>query len=394
MNNTTRGSRLHIGIFGRTNSGKSSLINNLTGHRVSLVSEKEGTTTDAVYKSMELHPLGPVVFIDTAGFADDTQLGKERMSITDEVLKKTDVAILLFDDENFEEERRWIEKFENAKIPFISVISKADILDRKILWGKIKSELSLDSIIFNEKEAQKDRRKIVEAIEALIPEDFYRRNILGSLVSPGDLVLLVMPQDIQAPKGRLILPQVQTIRELLDTKCTVVSTTLDNLRQSLDYMSVDPSLVITDSQCFKAVKEGISKNSKLTSFSVLFAAFKGDIEVFIESAKKIDELDENSKVLIAEACTHAPLEEDIGRVKIPALLRKRFGQNMQIDVVSGSDWKDVLEDYDLIIHCGACMFNRKHMMSRVEDAKDKAVPITNYGITIAHLQGILEDVVY
>ncbi len=395
LNDTTRGNRLHIGVFGRTNSGKSFFVNTMVGHEVSLVSDVEGTTTDPVYKSIELHPLGPVVFIDTAGFSDKSQLGEQRMKATENALRKTDVAILIFDDtDEIDEEIKWLDQLKNKNIPTVCILSKADIEGRKELSKRIEKAIDQEVYLFNPEKAEDSRSFIISKISECIPEDYYRRNILGSLADEGDLVLLVMPQDIQAPKGRLILPQVQTIRELLDKKCTVVSTTLDKLQGSLGYLKNHPDLVITDSQCFKQVKETIPKESKLTSFSVLFAAFKGDINVFIEGAKKINSLDENSRVLIAEACAHAPLEEDIGRVKIPALLRKRFGQGMQIDIVSGNNWSDAVDKYDLVIHCGACMFNRKYMMSRVEEAVEKNVPMTNYGITIAELMGILDDVVY
>lgn len=394
LNQTPRANRLHIGIFGKTNSGKSSLLNALIGHDVALVSEMAGTTTDPVYKSMELYPIGPVVFIDTAGFDDKTVLGEKREKVTREVIKKTDVAILIFDDENLQDEKQWLELLNEADVPIVPVISKGDIMNRALLKKKVFDELKLTPIIVSANENKEAREKLIDSIVAAIPEDYQRQSILRNLVNEDDIVLLVMPQDIQAPKGRLILPQVQTIREVLDSRCTAVCTTLDGMKRSLDALKNPPSVIITDSQCFKQVKEQKPKDSKLTSFSVLFAAYKGDIDSFIKGAAAIDSLDENSKVLIAEACTHAPLEEDIGRVKIPNMLRKRFGENLEIKMVSGSDFPDDLKGYDLIIHCGACMFNRKLMMSRVLQAKEQGVPITNYGVTIAHITGILDEVVY
>lgn len=394
LNQTPRANRLHIGIFGKTNSGKSSLVNCLIGHEVALVSEMAGTTTDPVYKSMELHPIGPVVFIDTAGFADNTILGKQREKLTEDIIKKTDVAIVIFDDSDLREEAKWIKMLEDAKVSIIPVVSKADFLDRASLVLKIKQKLEIDPVIISAHEGSKTREIVIDKIAAAIPEDYQRQTILRNLVPEDSLVVLVMPQDIQAPKGRLILPQVQTIREVLDTRCIAVCTTVDGLERTLNALNESLKLIITDSQCFKEVRDMKPKESKLTSFSVLFAAYKGDIRSFINGVNAIDKLDESSRILIAEACTHAPLEEDIGRVKIPAMLKKRFGANLRIDIVSGNDFPDDLSCYDLVIHCGGCMFNRKYMMNRVLDAKEQHVPMTNYGITIAYLKGILDEVVY
>ena len=394
LNQTPRANRLHIGIFGKTNSGKSSLINCLIGHEVALVSEMAGTTTDPVYKSMELHAIGPVVFIDTAGFDDNTILGKQREKLTEDIIKKTDVAIVIFDESDLREEAKWIKMLEDANVSIIPVVSKADVLDRASLVLRIKQKLEIDPVIISAHEGSKTREIVIDKIAAAIPEDYQRQTILRNLVPEDSLVVLVMPQDIQAPKGRLILPQVQTIREVLDTRCTAVCTTVDGLERTLNALNESPKLIITDSQCFKEVRDMKPKESKLTSFSVLFAAYKGDIRSFINGVNAIDKLDESSRILIAEACTHAPLEEDIGRVKIPAMFKKRFGANLRIDIVSGNDFPDDLSCYDLIIHCGGCMFNRKYMMNRVLDAKEQHVPMTNYGITIAYLKGILDEVVY
>ena len=394
LNQTPRANRLHIGIFGKTNSGKSSLVNCLIGHEVALVSEMAGTTTDPVYKSMELHPIGPVVFIDTAGFDDNTILGKQREKLTEDIIKKTDVAIVIFDESDLREEAKWIKMLEDANVSIIPVVSKADVLDRASLVLRIKQKLEIDPVIISAHEGSKTREIVIDKIAAAIPEDYQRQTILRNLVPEDSLVVLVMPQDIQAPKGRLILPQVQTIREVLDTRCTAVCTTVDGLERTLNALNESPKLIITDSQCFKEVRDMKPKESKLTSFSVLFAAYKGDIRSFINGVNAIDKLDESSRILIAEACTHAPLEEDIGRVKIPAMFKKRFGANLRIDIVSGNDFPDDLSCYDLIIHCGGCMFNRKYMMNRVLDAKEQHVPMTNYGITIAYLKGILDEVVY
>lgn len=394
LNQTPRSNRLHIGIFGKTNSGKSSLINAIAGHDVALVSEQAGTTTDPVYKSMELNPIGPVVLIDTAGFDDNTALGKEREARTRDVISKTDVALLIFDDsEDMSDEIVWMNYLDEGKVPVIAIISKNDIKDRTQLRERVKKQFGLDTLMVSAKD--KNVAHIIKnAVSEVVPEDFQRQSILRNLIDEQGTALLVMPQDIQAPKGRLILPQVQTIRELLDNHCVTVCTTVNGLEKALGTLKNAPDLIITDSQCFKEVNSLKPAESKLTSFSVLFAAYKGDIDEFIKGASAIDMLTEESKVLIAEACTHAPLEEDIGRVKIPMMLRKKFGENIQIDMVSGSDFPNDLTSYDLIIHCGACMFNRKYMMSRVKQAKEQEVPMTNYGITIAHLTGILNDVVY
>lgn len=394
LNQTPRSNRLHIGIFGKTNSGKSSLINAIAGHNVALVSEQAGTTTDPVYKSMELNPIGPVVLIDTAGFDDNTALGKEREARTRDVISKTDVALLIFDDsEDMSDEIAWMNYLDEGKVPVIAIISKNDIKDRTQLRERVKKQFGLDTLMVSAKD--KNVAHIIKnAVSEVVPEDFQRQSILRNLIDEQGTALLVMPQDIQAPKGRLILPQVQTIRELLDNHCVTVCTTVNGLEKALGTLKNAPDLIITDSQCFKEVNSMKPAESKLTSFSVLFAAYKGDIDEFIKGASAIDMLTEESKVLIAEACTHAPLEEDIGRVKIPMMLRKKFGENIQIDMVSGSDFPNDLTSYDLIIHCGACMFNRKYMMSRVKQAKEQEVPMTNYGITIAHLTGILNDVVY
>jgi len=389
MQSTPTSSRLHIGIFGKVNSGKSTLLNALTSQEVSLVSEQKGTTADPVYKAMEIYGIGPVVFIDTAGFEDTSSIGVLRIEKSKEVIKKTNMAIILFSDMDIEEGMQWVAalKEQNAKV--IIAVNDMENNDAAEIAEKLKRELNEEVIVVN---ALK-KHNIEEIKEALIrnaPSD-KEIDITGRLVEEGDTVMLVMPQDIQAPKGRLILPQVQTLRELLDKKCIVISCVTGQIDETLAALNKAPSLIICDSQVFKIVHDKKPKESKLTSFSVLFAAYKGDIDSFLNGAKSIDSLTENSHVLIAEACTHAPLSEDIGREKIPNLLRKKYG-NLSVTVVSGADFPKDLTKYDLIIHCGACMFNRKYVLSRIEEAKRQNVPITNYGITIAYLQGILYNV--
>lgn len=402
LNDTPRADRLHIGLFGKRNSGKSSLINALTGQKLALVSDTPGTTADPVFKAMELHPIGPVVFIDTAGFDDEGDLGELRVQKTKEILPRTDLALMVIDDEsalarNLDEERRWIMDFTEKDIPVIAVLSKRERLRQPVpqVLAAIRAELGDDIPVLSvsaEEGAGLDELR--QKITKMAPEDFLRQQILCDMVVADSLVLLVMPQDIQAPKGRLILPQVQTLRELLDRRCTAVACTADGIAGALAALRRAPDLIITDSQCFKQVYDAKPASSRLTSFSVLFAAYKGDIEEFVKGASQLDEMTEKSRVLIAEACTHVPLSEDIGREKIPNLLRKKFGPDIQITNVSGSDFPalDDLKEYDLVIHCGACMFNRRHVLSRIAEAQAAGVPITNYGIVLAKLSGILDKI--
>ncbi len=395
LNDTPRANRLHIGIYGKRNAGKSSLINALTGQDIALVSPEAGTTTDPVFKAMELHPIGPVVFIDTAGFDDEGELGKLRVERTLGVMDKTDVAIVVIDgsaESDLGEEKAWIDQLKEKNIPTIVATNKADIVAGElpvfegieVISISAANGIGLDIL----------RKAIEKAVPEEYSEDFIREKILSDIIGEGDLALLVMPQDIQAPKGRLILPQVQTIRELLDRKCTTVVTTADGFDKALAVLNKAPDLIITDSQCFNQVYVAKPVESALTSFSVLFAAFKGDIDKFVAGASLLDEMTEKSRVLIAEACAHVPLNEDIGRVKIPNLLRKKFGLNIEITNVCGNDFPraEELKEYDLIIHCGACMFNRKHVLSRIAAAEVAGVPITNYGVVMAKMAGILDKI--
>ena len=432
LNDTPRAGRLHIGIYGRRNAGKSSLINALTGQDIALVSDAPGTTTDPIYKSMELHPVGPVVFIDTAGFDDEGTLGRLRVERTAGVVDKTDVGIIVIDNEVLEkaapaaavlaEEKLWAEKLAEKNVPLIFVLNKCDETQ---VPGEDNSPATAEAADAGLQDHDRDEvatadaaaaaiaelagkwpvikvsalhktgiEELRKAIEQSVPEDFLREKILGDMVEEGGLVLLVMPQDIQAPKGRLILPQVQTLRELLDRKCTAVATTADGFERALSVLNRAPDLIITDSQCFGQVYEKKPAESALTSFSVLFAAYKGDIEKFVSGASLLDDMTENSRVLIAEACTHVPLSEDIGREKIPNLLRKRFGKGIEVVNVCGNDFPSAeeLKGFDQVIHCGACMFNRKHVMSRIAAAEAAGVPITNYGVVLAKLTGILDKI--
>ena len=400
---TPNANRLHIALFGKRNSGKSSLINALTGQDTALVSDTPGTTTDPVQKAMEIHGIGPCLFIDTPGFDDEGELGNRRIERTWKAVEKTDIALLLCagggsaeetGEPDFTEELHWLEQLKAKNIPTILLINKADIRKNTAsLAIRIKETFGSQPIPVSAKE-KTGVELIRQAILEKLPEDFDHQSITGSLVTEGDLVLLVMPQDIQAPKGRLILPQVQTIRELLDKKCLIMSCTTDKLRETLQALSRPPKLIITDSQVFKTVYEQKPEESRLTSFSVLFAGYKGDIRYYVRSASAIGSLTESSRVLIAEACTHAPLSEDIGRVKLPHLLRKRIGEMLSIDIVAGTDFPQDLTPYSLVIHCGACMFNRKYVLSRIERARLQNVPMTNYGVAIAFLNGILNQIEY
>ena len=426
LNETPRAERLHIGIYGRRNNGKSSLINAITGQNISLVSDFAGTTTDPVYKSMELHGIGPVVFIDTAGFDDEGELGQMRVERTLDAVDKTDIAIVVLSNENIiknknsenslknlnsdikneksekeneivldiESEKEWINKLKKAKVPYLVVINKIDKIskdDLNAISKKLEDDLKIKPILTSAVD-KKGIELIREELIRLLPEDYFMRSITGKIVKDGDTVLLVMPQDIQAPKGRLILPQVQTIRDLLDNKCLVLCSTADTMESMISKLVSPPDLIITDSQIFGDVYAKKPKESRLTSFSVLFADFKGDIDYYRESVKAIENLTESSRVLIAEACTHAPLEEDIGRVKIPNRLRKKIGEGLTFDIVAGRDFPKDLSKYDLIIHCGACMFNRKYVLSRIESAKEQNVPMTNYGVVMAYLAGIIDKI--
>lgn len=413
LNDTPSANRLHIGVFGKTNSGKSTLINAFTGQEVSIASDIAGTTTDPVYKAMEIHPLGACTIIDTAGFDDASELGAKRVEKTKLAAEKTDVAVIVFAadgidkkeevdqlqetdsktmEKHFAQELKWYHFFKEKNTPVLLIINKADLGDAKALQEFLVKETNEHPLVVSAAKNEGIDR-IKEALARKVPENFGERLITGTLVGEEDLVMLVMPQDIQAPKGRLILPQVQTTRELLDKKCLIMSVTTDKFVAAVKQLVQPPKLIITDSQVFSYVYENKPKESMLTSFSVLFAAYKGNLPYYVEGAKQIDSLTEQSRVLIAECCTHAPLQEDIGRVKIPRMLKKRFGEGITVDHVSGTDFPQDLRGYDLIIQCGACMFNRKYVLSRIDHAKEQQVPMTNYGVTIAHLTGILPHVV-
>ena len=370
-----KANRVHIGIFGDTNSGKSTLLNLLSGQSVSLVSGVRGTTTDPVYKPMEIQGVGASTLIDTAGFEDDSELGAQRMKRTSKVLDECDIYIYV---ERGEKNKRLLGALAARKKPLIKVFNGSQLGD-----VSANTRIPEGYIAF-------DKDAVLDAIREAAKDVSGDRPLLEGLLSGGESVLLVMPQDIQAPKGRLILPQVQTMRALLDLGCSITSCKTEDMKRTLDLLKEPPALIITDSQVFAEVYALKPEESNITSFSILMARSKGDIDELVKGAAAIDALNENSRVLISEACTHAPLEEDIGRVKIPALLRKKYG-NMSIDFSRGLDFPEEL-DYDLIIMCGSCMFNRAHVLSRIEKARAAGVPVTNYGVTISKLKGIIDKV--
>lgn len=380
--------RLHIGVFGRTNVGKSSLLNKITNQEVSIVSDIAGTTTDVVEKSMELLPVGPVTFLDTAGLDDETELSGQRIEKTMKVVNRIDVAVVVCDFNGIGKfENDLIEKFKELKIPYLIVVNKCDLAP-KSFHIDLKSELS--NIIYTSvKKDEKIVFKFKEALVNLLPEDFVNSpKIVGDLVPAKSTVILVIPIDKEAPKGRIILPQVQTLRDLLDNNCLSYVVKESELKDALDNLKTPPALVVTDSQAFKKVSEIVPENVSLTSFSILFARLKGDLDEFVNGARAIENLKDGDMVLILESCTHHAIEDDIGRVKIPNLLRKKTGKNLVIHNYAGHDFPDI-KDYKLIIHCGACMTNRREILSRVLIANKNNVPITNYGVVISYCLGIL-----
>lgn len=386
MNGTPDSGRLHIVLLGERNSGKSSLLNALAGQQAAIVSPVPGTTTDQVSKPMEITGLGPCVLVDTAGLDDTGELGGKRVGKSIDALHSADIVIVVVDRTSGR-----LPDLPPVSVPVLPVLNKCDLpgtqasgeIAEAILRKYGKSPVLTSSVL---KEGISD---VIRGLQEIVPEDCNAPLLTAGLVEDGDLVVLVMPQDSQAPKGRLILPQQQTIRELLDRGCRTVCCTTGHLEETLASLTETPAAIITDSQDFPAVHALTPEGTKLTSFSILLAASKGDLGYFKESARAIDKLTGSSRVLIAEACTHVPASEDIGRVKIPRLLRERAGEGLHVDVVSGRDWPEDLSGYDLIIHCGACMFNRRYVMSRIRQAERQGVPLTNYGITIAYINKLL-----
>jgi len=392
MNNTPVSERMHIAIFGRRNAGKSSLINALTGQELAVVSDVPGTTTDPVYKTMELLPIGPVVIIDTAGMDDQGDLGNLRVEKTYDVLRKTNFAIIVVSSENgmTEFELDFIDQIKKRGIPSVCAINKIDIKSYDISdIEKLKSEIGMPVILIS------SLKKIgIEELKKNIAEnakfDDADLSIVGDLINPGDFVVLVTPIDKAAPKGRLILPQQQTIRDIIENDAIAVVTKEYELKETLENLNKKPSIVITDSQAFLKVSADTPEDIPLTSFSILFARYKGELIEMVKGIKKIERLNNKSKVLIVEGCTHHRQSDDIGKVKIPRWIRQISGGEIEFEWASGSYFPKDIEKYDLIIHCGGCMLNKQEMQYRINFSKEKNIAITNYGMLIAYVQGILE----
>ncbi len=388
---TLKSDRIHISFFGKTNTGKSSLINKITGQDVSIVSDIAGTTTDVVEKSMELLPVGAVRLLDTAGLDDSTELSASRIEKAIKVINRTDIGVIVCDYNGIDDyEKNIIKQFDELNIPYLIIVNKTDInnADETVMSDlyTLTPHIILTSALNDKDIIYKFKSEIVK----LLPEEFVNSpKIAGDLVSSGSTVILVVPIDKEAPKGRLILPQVQTIRDLLDSNCLTYVVKETELKQAIENLKEPPALVITDSQAFKQVSEIVPDDIPLTSFSILFAKLKGDISAFKDGAKAISELHDGDKVLILESCTHHAIEDDIGKVKIPNLLKKKTGKNLIIEHYSGHDFPDISE-YKLVIHCGACMTNRREVLSRIIKANNSNIPITNYGIAISYCLGILD----
>ncbi len=384
MNQTPAANRIHIGFFGRRNAGKSSVVNAVTGQSLAIVSPVKGTTTDPVYKTMELLPMGPVMIIDTPGIDDEGELGELRVKKTRQVLNKTDVAVLVVDgsvgmtDADLEIEQL----IKDKEIPYVVVFNKVDLVFRELkreeagLWVSAKENIGI--------------HELKERIANLSKKEESERRIVGDLLSPGDFVVLVVPIDSAAPKGRLILPQQQTIRDILDAGAVSIVVKDTELKETLQGIGKKPRLVITDSQAFKRVSEDTPRDIPLTSFSILFARYKGNLDGVIEGVKALDELKDGDRVLISEGCTHHRQCDDIGAVKIPKWVREYTGKELHYEWTSGAEFPENLTGYKMIIHCGGCMLNEREMKYRQKCAKDQQIPMVNYGILIAHTQGILK----
>lgn len=398
MIGTPKANRLHIGIFGKRNAGKSSLINALVNQEISIVSEVAGTTTDVVEKTMEFLPLGPVVFIDTAGIddiGDIGSIGEKRIEKTKKVFDRTDIAIIVCDSTGWNEyEINLFNEFQERNIPVLAVINKQDLQPIEQTKLEIIKQYVKEPLLTSLKENREVVYKLKEQLISVCPDDFITPpSLLGDIVKEGDTVVLVIPVDKEAPKGRLILPQVQVLRDLLDNKCKAVVAQESELTSALQNLKTPPRIVITDSQAFKGVSNIVPQEIELTSFSVIFARIKGNLKEFYDGAKAIDKLKDKDKVLICESCSHHQIEDDIARVKIPRLIKQKTGKEIIFEYHSGHDFPENLSDYALLIHCGACMTNRKEVLSRILKCKKADIPITNYGLAIAHCLGIIQRAV-
>ena len=392
LNSTPQGERTHIAIFGRRNVGKSSLINALTGQAVSIVSEVKGTTTDPVSKAMELLPLGPVVIIDTPGLDDEGALGEMRVRRTRDVLNKTDVAILVTEADTGlgEVEQSLVSAVRSKKIPLVLVFNKADVAAPVDAARKEAEELLKAPVHVVSSTTGTGVEELKLALARVVPEDEGKFRIVGDLLSPSDFVVLVTPIDLAAPKGRLILPQQQTIRDILEADAIAIVTKEFELRETLEGLGKKPRLVVTDSQVFAKVSADVPPDVPLTSFSILFARYKGDLAELVRGAQAVERLKDGDHVLIAEGCTHHRQSDDIGTVKIPRWLRNHTGKELVFEHTSGIQYPADLRKFALLVHCGACMLNRREMHWRIQQALDVGIPIVNFGVLIAYLQGILK----
>ena len=381
LNNTPLSERIHIGIFGRRNAGKSSVINVMTGQNLAIVSDVAGTTTDPVQKAMELLPLGPVVMIDTPGLDDVGELGKMRVEKAYQVLQKTDIAVIVIDASVGEtaEDAAILAEIQKRSIPYIIVKNKADLTQKQ----------DGENEIFVSAKTGENISVLKERIAALAPKGEKERRIIGDLLEPNDFVMLVVPIDSAAPKGRLILPQQQTIREILECGSSAVVTREHELAETLKSLSKKPRLVITDSQAFEKVSQITPEDIMLTSFSILFARYKGNLTAAVHGAAQLDRLNDGDTVLISEGCTHHRQCEDIGTVKMPAWIKNYTGKDIRFAFTSGTEFPEDLSEYALVIHCGGCMLNEREMQFRGRHAAQQEVPMTNYGIAIAQMHGIL-----
>ena len=396
MNQTPASERVHIGFFGKRNAGKSSVMNKVTGQELAVVSDVKGTTTDPVYKAMELLPLGPVVMMDTPGIDDEGELGGLRVKKSYQVLNKTDAAVLVIDGKAgmSREDQALLERIHKKNIPSILVLNKRDLLTEEevcqTLSGLPEGYQEGKDYLWVSAQEGTGVQELKERLAVLASTEENQKKIVGDLLSPGDFVVLVVPIDKAAPKGRLILPQQQTIRDILDADAVSVVIKEDRLKETLESLGKKPRLVITDSQVFGRVSKDTPKELLLTSFSILFARYKGNLETVVEGARTLEKLKDGDKVLISEGCTHHRQCGDIGTVKLPAWIRKYTGKNLEFSFTSGTEFPDELGEYSLIVHCGGCMLNEREMKYRLSCAEDQGVPMTNYGIIIAYMNGILE----
>lgn len=413
LNDTPKGERLHIAVFGKRNAGKSSLINSITGQNLSIVSDVLGTTTDPVYKAMELLPLGPVMMIDTPGLDDVGKLGALRIQKTKKVLNQSDIAIVVLDgdvfgdgdsgkaaddvidddviEEKFAIEKDLVEQIKQKKIPYVLVVNKMEVCtDKERTVKQVKHVFADHEVLMASAKTGEGIFELKEKIGSIVPQDDTSRRIVADLIEPSDFVVLVVPIDSAAPKGRLILPQQQTIRDILEADATAIVVKDSELKETLENLGKKPKLVITDSQAFAKVSKDTPEDIALTSFSILFSRYKGDLEQQVLGAKAVDTLEDGDCVLMAEGCTHHRQCDDIGTVKIPRWLKQYTGKELQIETSSGTEFPEDLSKYKMIVHCGGCTLNRREMQFRLKQAADQGVPIVNYGVLIAYMQGILK----